>query len=244
MPAVQDDLAELAAAYGVATSYRDSAERTVAVDADVVVDVLAALDVDASSPEAVREALAARRARGGLPPTIVAPTDLELPGPGELTLEDGTVRSVSALDAAAGPARGLPPAALRGRRGHGARAAAAAPRGPAHVGLDGAGVLPALGGVVGLRRPGRPARRARGGLRPGRGRGADQPAARAAPRPDRRVVPVLALVAPVPAPGVAARAGDAGLPRRARARPARRRPARAGAGRRGRARGDVRATTA
>ena len=99
MPAVQDDLAELATAYGVATSYRDAAERTVEVDADVVVDVLAALDVDASSPEAVRAALAARRERGGLPPTIVAPTDLALPGPGELTLEDGTLRSVTALDA-------------------------------------------------------------------------------------------------------------------------------------------------
>jgi 4-alpha-glucanotransferase len=101
VPAVQDDLAELAATYGVATSYRDSAERTVAVDADVVGDVLAALDVDASSSDAVREALAARRARAGLPPTIVAPTDLELPAPGELTLEDGSVRSVTALDAAA-----------------------------------------------------------------------------------------------------------------------------------------------
>jgi 4-alpha-glucanotransferase len=101
VPPVQDDLAELAAAFGVATSYRDSAERTVEVGADVVVDVLAALDVDASSPEAVREALAARRSRSGLPPTVVAPTDLELPGPGELTLEDGTVRSVSSLDAAA-----------------------------------------------------------------------------------------------------------------------------------------------
>ena len=100
MPAVQDDLAELAAAYGVATSYRDAGDRTVDVDADVVVDVLAALDVDASSPEAVRAALDARRGRGGLPPTIVAPTDLELPAPGELTLEDGTVGSVTALDAA------------------------------------------------------------------------------------------------------------------------------------------------
>ncbi len=100
MPRVQDDLAELAAAYGVATSYRDSGERTVEVDADVVVDVLAALDVDASSPEAVREALAARRDRTGLPPTIVAPSDLTLPGPGELTLEDGTVLPVSSL---AGP---------------------------------------------------------------------------------------------------------------------------------------------
>lgn len=99
MPPAQDDLAELAAAYGVATSYRDASERTVEVDADVVVDVLAALDVDASSSEAVRAALA-ERSRRDLPPTIVAPTVLELPRPGELTLEDGSVRSVSALDAA------------------------------------------------------------------------------------------------------------------------------------------------
>lgn len=99
MPPVQDDLAELAAAYGVATSYRDAAEQTVEVDAAVVVDVLAALDVDASSPDAIRAALEHRSSRG-LPPTIVAPTDLALPAPGELTLEDGTVRSVDALDAA------------------------------------------------------------------------------------------------------------------------------------------------
>ncbi|HEY2224485.1 4-alpha-glucanotransferase [Actinomycetospora sp.] len=99
MPPVHDDLAELAAAYGVATRYRDSSERIVEVDAGVVVDVLAALDVDASSPDAVRAAVAARRARTDLPPTIVAPTDLELPGPGELTLEDGSVRSVTSLDA-------------------------------------------------------------------------------------------------------------------------------------------------
>ncbi len=100
MPRVQDDLAELAAAYGVATSYRDSGERTVEVDAGVVVDVLAALDVDAASPEAVRDALAARRSRTELPPTIVVPTDLELPGPGKLTLEDGSVRPVTTLDVA------------------------------------------------------------------------------------------------------------------------------------------------
>ncbi|MCD2198216.1 4-alpha-glucanotransferase [Actinomycetospora endophytica] len=100
MPPVQDDLAELAAAYGVATRYRDASERTVEVDSGIVVDVLAALDVDASSPEAVREALRERRGRTELPPTIVAPTDLALPGPGELTLEDGTVRSVTTLDLA------------------------------------------------------------------------------------------------------------------------------------------------
>ncbi len=97
MPRVQDDLAELAAAYGVATSYRDSGESIVEVDPAVVVDVLAALDVDASSPSSIAEALRVHRDAYALPPTIVAPTDLVLPGPGELVLEDGTVRQVSSL---------------------------------------------------------------------------------------------------------------------------------------------------
>ncbi|MEJ2870736.1 4-alpha-glucanotransferase [Actinomycetospora sp. OC33-EN08] len=95
--AVSDDLAALAAAHGVATSYRDAGDRTVDVDASVVVDVLAALDVDASTPESVRAALDDRR-RGGLPPTLVVGNEpVELPGPGELTLEDGTTSRVTTL---------------------------------------------------------------------------------------------------------------------------------------------------
>ncbi|MDL5160555.1 4-alpha-glucanotransferase [Actinomycetospora termitidis] len=95
--AVSDDLATLAAAHGVATSYRDAGERTVQVDASVVVDVLAALDVDASTPEALRAALDDRR-EGGLPPTLVVGNEpVELPAPGELTLEDGTVQQVARL---------------------------------------------------------------------------------------------------------------------------------------------------
>ena len=67
--AVEPDLAELASAHGVAERYRDADEQEVEVDRDVVVDVLAALDVDASSPEALDAALAALRSRdpGALP---------------------------------------------------------------------------------------------------------------------------------------------------------------------------------
>ncbi|WP_433802306.1 4-alpha-glucanotransferase [Actinomycetospora sp. CA-084318] len=97
MPGVSADLADLAAAYGVATRYRDADDRDVDVEADVVVDVLAALDVDASGPEAIAAALANRR-QGALPPTlVVGNAPVELPEPGELTLEDGTTSRVSTL---------------------------------------------------------------------------------------------------------------------------------------------------
>ncbi len=69
-----DELARLAALHGVATSYSPSPGRTVAASADAVVAALAALDVDASSQEATRAALAAREeelARRLLPPTVV-----------------------------------------------------------------------------------------------------------------------------------------------------------------------------
>ncbi|MFC6088706.1 4-alpha-glucanotransferase [Saccharothrix lopnurensis] len=56
---MDDELAALAEAHGVATHYEDADQRRADVDADVVVAVLAQLDVDASSPEAIRRALAA-----------------------------------------------------------------------------------------------------------------------------------------------------------------------------------------
>jgi 4-alpha-glucanotransferase len=68
------DLAALAAAHGVATSYEDSSERRHEVDAQIVVDVLGLLGVDATSPAAVAESLAATRGtadRDQLPPTLV-----------------------------------------------------------------------------------------------------------------------------------------------------------------------------
>ncbi|MYS92523.1 MULTISPECIES: 4-alpha-glucanotransferase [Streptomyces] len=69
-----EDLSRLAELHGVATSYSPSPDRTVAASAAAVTLTLAALGVDASTPGAVRAALAAReRERGGrlLPPTVV-----------------------------------------------------------------------------------------------------------------------------------------------------------------------------
>ncbi|CAL9569054.1 4-alpha-glucanotransferase [Streptomyces sp. enrichment culture] len=55
-----EDLARLAGLHGVATSYRPAPDRTVQVPASAVIAALAALGVDASGPDAVRAALAAR----------------------------------------------------------------------------------------------------------------------------------------------------------------------------------------
>ncbi|MGW1270180.1 4-alpha-glucanotransferase [Streptomyces sp. NPDC002491] len=69
-----EELARLAALHGVATSYQPSADRTVTASAAAVTRVLAALGVDASAPQAVRAALAAREAELRerlLPPTVV-----------------------------------------------------------------------------------------------------------------------------------------------------------------------------
>ncbi|MFD7997364.1 4-alpha-glucanotransferase [Streptomyces mexicanus] len=93
-----DELARLAALHGVATSYSPSPGRTVAASADAVVAALAALDVDASSQEATRAALAAREeelARRLLPPTVVHWTGEAAPA--ALTaLPPGTVLRVEA----------------------------------------------------------------------------------------------------------------------------------------------------
>ncbi|MDX3646113.1 4-alpha-glucanotransferase [Streptomyces sp. MB09-02B] len=75
-------LARLAALHGVATSYSPSPDRTVAASDGAVVAVLAALDVDASTPEAVGTALAARErqlAARLLPPTVVQWADGDPP---------------------------------------------------------------------------------------------------------------------------------------------------------------------
>ncbi|MGW3990880.1 4-alpha-glucanotransferase [Streptomyces sp. NPDC004830] len=72
-----EDLTRLAALYGVATSYSPSPDRVVAASATAVTSVLTALGVDASSPGAVRAALAARereQAERLLPPTVVGRT--------------------------------------------------------------------------------------------------------------------------------------------------------------------------
>ncbi|MGX4692202.1 4-alpha-glucanotransferase [Streptomyces sp. JNUCC 63] len=69
-----EELTRLAGLHGVATSYSPSPDRTVTASAAAVVAVLAALDVDASTPEAARAALTARERELGerlLPPTVV-----------------------------------------------------------------------------------------------------------------------------------------------------------------------------
>ncbi|MFJ3585084.1 4-alpha-glucanotransferase [Streptomyces sp. NPDC090127] len=76
-------LARLAALHGVATAYEPSAGVTVQVPDATVVAVLAALDVDAGTPEAVAAALEAARVAEDarlLPPTLVRRQD----GPAEL----------------------------------------------------------------------------------------------------------------------------------------------------------------
>lgn len=83
------DLTELATGHGVAVHYQDADGRDATVARDVVVDVLAALDVDASTPDAVGTALTSLRARDAdaLPPTVVGTH--RLPPRATLHLEDG-----------------------------------------------------------------------------------------------------------------------------------------------------------
>ncbi|KOV92225.1 4-alpha-glucanotransferase [Streptomyces sp. NRRL B-3648] len=76
------DLARLAGLHGVATSYRPAPDRTVQVPAAAVTAALAALGVDATGPDAVRTALAARERELRehlLPPTLVQWTGAEPP---------------------------------------------------------------------------------------------------------------------------------------------------------------------
>jgi 4-alpha-glucanotransferase len=101
---VDSELGELAAAHGVATGYRDGERRSITVDDDVVVRVLGLLDVDASTPQARRAALAATRA-DRLPGTIAARTDRARPlqAPGVLVDEEGGRRDVTELPAGLEP---------------------------------------------------------------------------------------------------------------------------------------------
>ncbi|GAA1415551.1 4-alpha-glucanotransferase [Streptomyces thermospinosisporus] len=90
-----EDLSRLAALHGVATSYRPTPDRAVDASATAVTLALAALGVDASTPEAVRAALADReRELAGrlLPPTITGWGDTV---PATLTaLPEGTRLSI------------------------------------------------------------------------------------------------------------------------------------------------------
>ncbi|GAA0653669.1 4-alpha-glucanotransferase [Streptomyces thermocarboxydovorans] len=106
-----EDLSRLAALHGVATSYRPSPDRTVDASATAVTLALAALGVDASTPEAVRAALAAReREPAGrlLPPTVVGWGEA---GPAALAaLPEGTRLSIRTEKGETRPsADGLPP---------------------------------------------------------------------------------------------------------------------------------------
>ena len=91
-----DQLARLAAAHGVATTYEGSDREAVHVDDAIVVAVLGMLDVDATSDDAVAEALRAvdqRDAEAGLPPTVVVRQGAgphRLGAAARVDLEDGT----------------------------------------------------------------------------------------------------------------------------------------------------------
>lgn len=70
-----EELARLAALHGVATSYQPAPDRTVTASPTAVVRALAALGVDAGTPQAVRDALGVREralAERLLPPTLVS----------------------------------------------------------------------------------------------------------------------------------------------------------------------------
>ncbi|MCK0177427.1 4-alpha-glucanotransferase [Mycolicibacterium sp. F2034L] len=95
-----DDLRRLAAAHGVATSYRNERREPVEVDADVVIRVLGLLDV-AAETEADRrrelDRLEELRDAGTLPPTVAVRLDGSahtIPGAVALTAEDGTETEV------------------------------------------------------------------------------------------------------------------------------------------------------
>ncbi|MFG2828528.1 4-alpha-glucanotransferase [Streptomyces sp. NPDC048434] len=86
--------ARLARLHGIATSYEPSPGRSVPITGDTVVAVLAALGVDASTPHAVRTALAAYEQGAGrvlLPGTVVARPDRP---PDLAGLPEGTVLRV------------------------------------------------------------------------------------------------------------------------------------------------------
>lgn len=86
-----EDLRRIAAAHGVATSYRNERRVPVEVDADVVIRVLGLLDVDASSETARRTELArlAERERAGLlaPTVAVRLHGRPHPFPGAIALQ-------------------------------------------------------------------------------------------------------------------------------------------------------------
>lgn len=130
---VPEDLRRLAAAHGVATSYRNERREPVDVDADVVIRVLGLLEVDAATDAGRRRELTRLEDRdraGALPPTVAVrvggePTPLR--GAVSLEAEDGTETAVR--DEVPGD---LPPGyyRVRTRDGQQATLVAAPPRVP------------------------------------------------------------------------------------------------------------------
>ncbi|MFP5073115.1 4-alpha-glucanotransferase [Pseudonocardia nantongensis] len=99
---VHPELAEIAAAHGVATSFLDGTRTEVPIDATVVRNVLDLLEVDVSGPDAQRIALARAREKAAattLPPTIGLRSDRSrpVPGRGRLTTEDGPAFDVDGV---------------------------------------------------------------------------------------------------------------------------------------------------
>lgn len=93
---VPEDLQRLAAAHGVATSYRNERREPVNVDADVVIRVLGLLEVEARTEEQRRAELSRleeRNRAGVLPPTLAVRLSGQprpVPGATMLIAEDGT----------------------------------------------------------------------------------------------------------------------------------------------------------
>ena len=100
---MDDDLAKIAAAYGVATAYRDGDRRPVTVAPDAVMRVLGLLEVDATTPQARSIALAGARER--TPATLAARPDEPRPlaAPGVLVDESGTRKDVTEIPAGLTP---------------------------------------------------------------------------------------------------------------------------------------------
>ncbi|MEV4877090.1 4-alpha-glucanotransferase [Streptomyces cyaneofuscatus] len=97
-------LSRLAALHGVATSYSPSPDVTVSVPDDTVIAVLAALGVDAGTPEDVRRSLVAAESRSRLlPPTVVVWAGEPLP-PALTALPPGSAVTVEPEPAGGPPA--------------------------------------------------------------------------------------------------------------------------------------------
>ena len=217
------DRVRLAGLYGVDVTYRPTADREVPVAEDTMVAVLAALGVDATTPYAVRDALAAyETARGPslLPPVHGAARGPRhaggrpRPAPGGHPADRGDRGGRRRWTGARRPRPGAatccapPPRTAGPPRRPGRRPRPAAR--PARTGLrlHGPALLHAVVAFLGHGRPRRPRRPRRlVGPRAGRRLRPDQPAARGRAGPAHRPVAVPPLLPPLPRPGVSADRG-------------------------------------